>query len=291
VKQLAQQALTSIKADLQARRFEQARTRLVEVATWTRQNKSLLSAQQQAWVARHQWGLAPLWSEPVQHGVVSLRRCGADDAAFFRAVFQDTAFTNRFNRQRPWSGDLGRALHKFGHEPPALLKMLQWVVCLRSEPVGLISLSHLDLTNARAEFSIGFPQSMSAGISHKACLLAMHFAFCKAGLNKLYGYVYEGNDHALQSALRIGLKREGFLIDHFRFPPNEFVGVHLLGLTRRQALQNPGLVKAMARRTGHHWSSDDFATGVFRQEHQLARSPQLLSTKVAVALRTRNRPC
>ena len=202
VKQLAQQALTSIKADLQARQFEQARTRLEEVATWARQNTSLLSPQQQAWVARHKWVLAPLWSEPVQHGVVSLRRCGANDAEFFRAVFQDTAFTNRFNRQQPWSGDLGRALHKFGHEPPALLKMLQWVVCLRSEPVGLISLSHLDLTNARAEFSIGFPKDMTAGISHKACLLAMHFSFFVAGLHRLYGHVYEGNDPALQAAAR-----------------------------------------------------------------------------------------
>jgi RimJ/RimL family protein N-acetyltransferase len=209
VKQLAPQALASIKADLQARRFEQARARLEEVATLARQDTSLLSEQQQAWVARHQWVLAPLWSEPVQHGVVSLRRCGENDAEFFRAVFQDTAFTNSFNRQRPWSGDLGRALHNFGHEPPALLKMPQGVVCLRSEPVGLISLSHLDLTNARAEFSIGFPKDMSAGISHKACLLAMHFAFSIAGLNKLYGYVYEGNDHALQSALRIGFQQGG----------------------------------------------------------------------------------
>jgi hypothetical protein len=100
VKQLAQQALTSIKANLQTRRFEQARTRLEEVATWARQDTSLLSAQQQAWVARHQWVLAPLWSEPVQHGVVSLRRCGADDAAFFRAVFQDASFTNRFTGVR-----------------------------------------------------------------------------------------------------------------------------------------------------------------------------------------------
>jgi RimJ/RimL family protein N-acetyltransferase len=273
VKQLAQQALTSIKADLQARQFEQARARLEEVATSARQDTSLLSAQQQAWVARHQWVLAPLWSEPVQHGVVSLRRCGANDAEFFRAVYQDAAFTNRFNRQRPWSGDLGRALQRYGQEPPALLRLLQWVVCLRDEPVGLISLSHLDLTNSRAELSIGFPQSMSAGISHKACLLALHFAFCKAGLNKLYGYVYEGNDRALQSALRIGFKQEGFLIDHFRFAPNEFVGVHVVGLTRKQALQNPGLVKTVARRTGHHWSSDDFASGTRPHKQRLARGP------------------
>ena len=265
--------LTEARQRLGRLDIEGAWSRLQEASSLASAQPSALSAQQHQWLRRHLYILSPLWSQPVRHGVVALRRCCQEDQAFFRRAFEDHSFAQQFNRQRPWSGDLGRALHKFGHEPPALLKILQWVVCLRDEPVGLISLSHLDLTNSRAEFSIGFPKDMSAGISHKACLLAMHFAFCKAGLNKLYGYVYEGNDRALQSALRIGFKQEGFLIDHFRFAPNEFVGVHVVGLTRKQALQNPGLVKTVARRTGHHWSSDDFATGTRPHKQRLARGP------------------
>lgn len=214
-----------------------------------------LTADQHLWLHRHLHVLSPKWSAPLSHGMVELRRCRRDDEAFFRQTFEDHRFTQQFNRQRPWSGDLARALHKFGQEPPALLKMLQWVVCWRGESVGLISLSHLDLANARAEFSIGFPSDRSAGISHKACLLALYFAYFVAGLNKLYGYVYEGNDHALQSALRIGFKHEGFLADHFRFPPNDFVGVHAIGLTKWQALENPELLRAAARRTGRDWGA------------------------------------
>ena len=259
--------LTEAKQRLEQKDYSGAWSRLQHAHAQANTQPTALSIEEQHWLHRYLHILSPKWSEPLRHGVVELRRCCRDDVAFFKQAFEDHRFTQQFNRQRPWSGDLGRALHKFGQEPPALLKMLQWVVCRRDEPVGLISLSHLDLTNARAEFSIGFPSDMSAGISHKACLLAMHFAFFMAKLNKLYGYVYEGNGHALQSALRVGFKQEGFLIDHFRFAPNEFVGVHVVGLTRRQALQNPGLVKAMARRTGHNWISADFAVRSARQKN------------------------
>jgi hypothetical protein len=71
-----------------------------EVVPWARQATSLLNAQQQGWVARHKWALAPLWSEgEARPGEPQMAR--RQDAEFFRAVFQDTAFTNRFDRQRP----------------------------------------------------------------------------------------------------------------------------------------------------------------------------------------------
>jgi RimJ/RimL family protein N-acetyltransferase len=245
--------LSEAKQCLERRDIEGAWSRLQEASSLASTQPSALSAQQHHWLRRHLYILSPLWSQPVRHGVVALRRCRQEDEAFFRSTFEDHSFTQRFNRQRPWSGDLARALHKFGQEPPALLRMLQWVVCLRDEPVGLISLSHLDLTNSRAEFSIGFPQSISAGISHKACLLALHFSFFVAGLHRLYGHVYEGNDPALQAAARIGFCREGFLVDHFRFQPGGFVGVHVVGLTRQQALSNGSLTQTVKRRIGQEW--------------------------------------
>ena len=245
--------LSEARQRLEQRDFTGAWSRLQAASALASVQRQDLSAEQHQWLRRYLLVLSPKWSEPVRHGIVELRRCGREDEAFFRQTFENQSFTQRFNRQRPWSGDLGKALNKFGHEPPALLKMLQWVVFRREEPVGLICLSHLDLAHARAEFSVGFPADMSAGISHKACLLALHFAFSVAGLNKLYSYVYEGNDHALQSALRLGFQQEGFLADHFRFAPDGFVGVHAVGLTKGQALANPELLRAVIRRTGRDW--------------------------------------
>lgn len=248
-----QKALLDIKNTLQQKQFGEARALLENVASRTAHNPALLSREQRAWVERQRWALAPLWWQPVQHGIVSLRRVSPNDEDFFRRVHQNTDFVTRFNRQRPWSGDLRRALLRYGQEPPALLGMLQWVVSRQDEPMGLISLSHIDLGNARAEFSIGFPGAMANGISHKACLLALHFSFFLAGLHRLYGYVYQDNEPALRAGERIGFRREGFLVDHFHFSAGGFVGVHVMGLTRQQAAQNPMLVATVRRRIGWDW--------------------------------------
>lgn len=239
--------------DMAQRQYGPAAAKLAMLVRDAASNPSLLTGEQMQWLQTSLWVLSPRWSEPVCHGMVSLRRCKPEDADFFRASFQDQAFTHRFNRRRPWSGDLSRALLRFGQEPPVLLKLLQWVVCRHGQPVGLLSLSHIDPENGRAEFSIGLPSSNSAGIGHKASLLALHFAFFVVGFHKLYAYVYEDNKAALEAALHLGFKHEGFLVDHFKLPPSGHVGVHALGLTRQQALETPALMKAVRRRIEQNW--------------------------------------
>ena len=241
------------RQDMAQRQYGLAAAKLSTVARDAASDPSLLTAEQSQWLKATLWVLSPRWSEPVAHGMVSLRRCRPEDAEFFRASFQDQAFTHRFNRRRPWTGDLSRALLRFGQEPPALLKLLQWVVCRHGQPVGLLSLSHIDPENGRAEFSIGLPSSHGAGVGHKASLLALHFAFFVAGVHKLCAYVYEDNPAALEAALHLGFRQEGFLVDHFRLPPHGHVSVHALGLTRQQALETPALTKAVRRRIGQNW--------------------------------------
>jgi RimJ/RimL family protein N-acetyltransferase len=245
--------ITEIRKHLRERRFDQVREALAALSLRASQCPGLLNTHQSAWVNRNRWALMPVWSSPVRHGLVCLRRSNSNDEGFFRSTYANAEFTRRFNRQPPWSGNLSRALAKYGEDPPALLGMLQWVVCLRDIPVGLISLSNLDYTNSRAEFSIGFPSPYSNGISYIACLLALDFAFFRVGLNKVYGYIYESNDQALQNGYRIGFMEEGFLADHFHFPGQGFASVHVLGLTRRQAAENSRLVNAIRRRIGADW--------------------------------------
>jgi hypothetical protein len=87
-----------------------------------------------------------------------------------------------------------------------------------------------------------------------AMLLIYDFAFFKARLNKLTSYVYTANPEALHNSLRVGLRLEGELKDHFYLPPGEFVDVHVLGLTRAQLLQDQRLVQMAKRRLGLDWA-------------------------------------
>ncbi len=213
--------------------------------------------QVQAWSYR----IAPFWWTPLQGGGVALRRCRADDADFFSSCFSDREFSTQYNRQQPWTGDLAKALTKVGTLSPVDLKALHWIVTDKSDhAIGLASLTSLNLANRKAEFSIGFP-SLGATRSTKAfspatmvTLLAFHFAFFVARLNKLTAYIYRGNDGALRNAQHIGFQIEGLLKDHFYLPPGEFVDVHVLGLTRAQLQANPAILRMARRRLGLDWT-------------------------------------
>ena len=122
--------------------------------------------------------------------------------------------------------------------------------------LGMASLSSLNLGNARAEFSIGFPNASVRSPVHAvlATLLVYHFSFFVLGLNKLTTYVYRENEAALNNSLRVGLRQEGLLHDHFHLPPGEFVDVYAMGLTRAQLLQDLRLVAMAKRRLGLDWA-------------------------------------
>jgi RimJ/RimL family protein N-acetyltransferase len=74
-------------------------------------------------------------------------------------------------------------------------------------------------------------------------------------MNKLYTYVYVDNDAALHNSLRVGLRQEGLLKDHFYLPPGEFVDVHAMGLTRAQLLQDERLKSLVRRRLALTWTT------------------------------------
>lgn len=198
--------------------------------------------------------LAPFWWAPLSGPDTLLRRCRADDADFYRDCFASRDFAEQFNRQQPWTGDLGKALARAGSGPPLDLKALHWIVADGAGvAIGLATLTSLNLTHRKAEFSIGFPHPVGAMHSVTATLLVFHFAFFLARLNKLTAYVYRGNERALHNARRIGFQVEGLLKDHFHLPPGEFVDVHVLGLTRAQLLANQDVLRLAGRRLRVNW--------------------------------------
>ena len=200
----------------------------------------------------------PVWWTPLGGGGISLRRTQAEDEAFYRACHADAGFVRRFNRQPPWTGDLSKALQSAGRASPLDLGAVHWVVCREGAgPIGLASLTSLNLPHARAEVALGFPGHASPMAAIKAMLLIYDFAFLRAGFNKLWSQVYRDNDEALHNSLRAGLRQEGLLREHLYLPPGEFVDVYLMGLTRRELLSDARLVSMARRRLGLQWPAPD----------------------------------
>ena len=209
----------------------------------------------QAWRYR----VAAFWWKPQRGAGLTLRRTNLRDADFYRCSFSDKAFTDQYNRQRPWKGELEKALEQAGKSSPVDLGALHWVVTDSAEKrLGMVTLTSISLENRKAEFSVGFPQasasSRATGAGLMATLLAFNFAFFTAGLNKLTAFVYSDNRDALHNALRVGFEVEGLLKDHFYHPPGGFVDVYALGLTRRNLLENELVGRIARRRLGLNWS-------------------------------------
>jgi RimJ/RimL family protein N-acetyltransferase len=200
------------------------------------------------------WRLSPLWWANLQHGGLTLRRCRAQDADFFRRCFNDSVFSRQFNRQQPWRGDLGAALQQSGKLPPLKTGLLMWVVESSTlGPIGLASLSSLDTVNLRAELSIGFPGAVPPTLGTKATLMMLHFALVMMPFHKVYTYVYQDNPQALHNTIRLGFVHEGTLKDHFYMAPYGFVSVHMTGLTRSQLHESLYLKRLAKRKIGQDW--------------------------------------
>ena len=204
-------------------------------------------AQLLGWI-QHGQRYAAQWWEPQASRHASLVKSGPGDAAFFREAFEQNAFTTLYNRQKPWRGDLARALGNSYLSHFEDSGTIHWTVLdSRQRPVGLASLSSYSKDNARAEVSLGFPGEVPASTIMAASLLVLRFAFSVAKLHKLTSYVYEDNGHARDFTKNFGFDHEGFLADHYLLPPFGFVGVNVFGLTRKSLQQNARLRRVSAR--------------------------------------------
>ena len=200
-----------------------------------------------AWVKYGQ-RYAGQWWEPRVTRHASLVKSGLSDAAFFREVFGNSGFTTLYNRQRPWRGDLEKALGNAYLSHFEDSGSIHWTVLdNRRQPVGLASLTGYSKVNARAEVSLGFPGDVPASTVMAASLLVLRFAFSIAKLNKLTSYVYEDNGHARDFTCNFGFAREGFLAEHYCLPPFGFVGVNVFGMTRKSLQHNERLRRLSLR--------------------------------------------
>lgn len=195
--------------------------------------------------------LHPLWWKSLGNDTLRLRRTRASDAAFYKEIFSNEDWARRYNRQKPWSGNLEKALERAGQQSPLQTGSLFWVIERQATtPIGLASLTSIDQKNQKAELSLGLLDSHSEIETAKALFWITQFAFQKIQLNRLYVYIYTDNPSVKQLLEKLGFELEGTLREHFYLPPGKFFDVWVMGLNRRDLQTNERLKKLAARWVG-----------------------------------------
>ena len=112
---------------------------------------------------------------------------------------------------------------------------LVWAIeCLADGTlVGATGFQEIDLRNRHCEWGIwiGPKSRWGHGYGSEACQLAVRFAFHQLGMEKVWLFVYEGNDRGRRAYEKAGFQLEGTLQRHV-FQNGRFITVHLMAVFR-----------------------------------------------------------
>jgi RimJ/RimL family protein N-acetyltransferase len=137
-----------------------------------------------------------------------------------RALWADTAFMARFNRQAAALPADDAALRTLlAGERDALVEehqALHWTVQVAGHGVGFVSLVNVGFRHRRAEFLIGLRPGTSSWAAVEAAHLALGFAAGPMQLERLVAHFYPDNVEAIRAALKLGFEHEGVLRGHLR---------------------------------------------------------------------------
>ena len=130
---------------------------------------------------------------------------------------------------------------------------LQWISRLKSDanqivfaiidhgealPMGVISLTALDLRNKRSDWGFYLaPANRGHGVGTAVKRSFIDFAFERVELEKLNGTVLEGNNRTVSFYHKFGFEEEGFRQSDI-VKDGERIGVHLLGLRKHLWVQH-----------------------------------------------------
>lgn len=102
------------------------------------------------------------------------------------------------------------------------------------EPIGMIGLSHIDLSNRKAEVGntmIGDPQEWGKGYGVEMLNCLLEYCFTDLGLNRVYAYAIDINQASVKTKQKCGFLVEGTLReDHYM--NGRYHDVYIMGLTR-----------------------------------------------------------
>lgn len=187
-----------------------------------------------------QW-YRPFWWEPIISNSCILRRRGPSDRHFIRTLWADSTFMHRFHRSAPPlpkdDDKLSNILQSELNHSMLSQRAIHWIIERDATPVGVLSLTELNIRDRRAEILIGVKPNTPSQIPTAAMLMAFQFVFATAGLNKLVSNVHADNVHSTKSTLHLGFNQEGHFKRHV-FDPSVGTYTDLLqfGILRETAL-------------------------------------------------------
>jgi RimJ/RimL family protein N-acetyltransferase len=160
------------------------------------------------------------WWTPIAGRRVTLKRRGAQDAAFVRACWSDAEFMRKFNRTaRPLPAQGDALQHILAREQSGILgetKAIHWTIHAASGPIGFVSATDYAAGHRRCEFLIGLPGQPASAVPVEAAHLAVAFLRERAGIERLTAYFYDENDYAARVARKFGFEHEGVLKGYIR---------------------------------------------------------------------------
>ncbi|NDD14656.1 MAG: hypothetical protein EB072_18925 [Betaproteobacteria bacterium] len=167
----------------------------------------------------HVWQHQPSFWQSFRGGGLCLRRRSADDAQFIREVCSNAEFVNRYAPagiiipldERVLSATLDAEFVACIHEVPAV----HWIVeDSHGRKLGLASLVDISVSHRRAELLLGVTAEASPRVTVRALLLIFYRFFASWNMYKLYGYILNDNHKAIDTALNLGFRCEGTLLEH-----------------------------------------------------------------------------
>jgi RimJ/RimL family protein N-acetyltransferase len=109
------------------------------------------------------------------------------------------------------------------------------------QPVGMLSLIHVDRQNRSAEsarFLIGEEEAVHGiPVAAEAMLLLYELAFTRLELNRIYGTIAAENRLMIKWQKYLGMAQEGVLREHY-FIDNKFQDAVIMGILRKDYLSS-----------------------------------------------------
>lgn len=171
----------------------------------------------------HLWQHQPSFWQSFGGGGLLLRRRAGEDCQFLRDVCSKVDFVSRYAPSGiaiPSDDGALKAILEAEYaasinEVPAI----HWIIeDSFGKKLGLASLVDISASHRRAELLLGVTNEAQARTTVRALLLIFYRFFESWKMYKLYGYILQGNDKAIDTALSLGFRCEGTLLEHIAEP-------------------------------------------------------------------------
>lgn len=116
-----------------------------------------------------------------------------------------------------------------------------FIVCLRESdiPIGYEGFLNIDTKNSKAEsyMAIGDKEYWGKGYARDAREVLLRYAFEELGLNKVYSYIWSGNDKMIGLNKSVGFQIEGLLRDEI-FSHGQFRDRYIMSILKEDYQSN-----------------------------------------------------